>query len=299
LTCSAEQHPDIFKAAQISLGMLGVIVKVKLRVVPAKRLQFHTRREQLHVCLEQLEDYKQNYSHFEFYWMPYTEWVQAKFLHETDEKATSSNVWSVFNKIVLENGVFWLLSEISRIFPTSAPTISKISARGLSTTSEVNYSHRLYATPRAVRFQEMEYNIPSEHFPAVLNEIRACIDKHKFAVHFPIECRFVHADDIWLSPAYQRPSAYIAVHMYKGMAYQEYFRQIEEIFRRFQGRPHWGKLHTQNAESLAALYPRWQDFQRIRSSLDPKGLFLNDYLRNLFAIKAAHEQPELEIDQYK
>lgn len=294
LTCSAEQNPDIFKAAQISLGMLGVIVKIKLRVVPAKRLQFNTRREHLRICLDNLDDYRQNHSHFEFYWMPYTEWVQAKFLHETEEKASSSNIWSTMNKIVLENGIFWLLSEISRLFPASAQSISKISALGLSTASEVNYSHRLYATPRAVRFQEMEYNIPIEHFPAVLGEIRACIDKHQFAVHFPIECRFVHADDIWLSPAYQRTSAYIAVHMYKGMAYQEYFHHLEEIFKRFQGRPHWGKMHTQNAESLANLYPRWQDFQRVRASLDPAELFLNDYVRNLFAIRTAVAKPLIE-----
>jgi FAD-linked oxidoreductase len=285
LTCSAEQHPDIFKAAQISLGMLGIIVKVKLRIVPAKRLQFKSRRESLQSCLDHLDDYKQSNSHFEFYWMPYTTWTQTKFLNEIETSVTGSNLWSTFSKVVIENGLFWLLSEVSRLFPSSAKSIAKISAQAIGSTSEVNASHRLYATPRAVRFQEMEYNIPAEHFPAVLNEIRACIDKHQFAVHFPIECRFVQGDDIWLSPAYQRPSAYIAVHMYKGMAYQEYFRQIEEIFKRFQGRPHWGKMHTQTADSLEALYPHWHDFKHIRASLDPQGLFLNDYLCQLFGLK--------------
>ncbi|HEX6779786.1 MAG TPA: D-arabinono-1,4-lactone oxidase, partial [Ktedonobacterales bacterium] len=115
-----------------------------------------------------------------------------------------------------------------------------------------------------------------------LAEIQACIEQHQFAVHFPIECRFVHSDDIWLSPAYQRESAYVAVHMYRGMAYQEYFQQLETIFRRYQGRPHWGKMHTRTAEELAGLYPHWHDFRRIRAALDPQGLFLNDYLRRLF-----------------
>jgi FAD/FMN-containing dehydrogenase len=113
-------------------------------------------------------------------------------------------------------------------------------------------------------------------------EIQECIERERFAVHVPIECRFVHSDDIWLSPAYQRESASVAVHMYKGMPYQKYFQQMEEIFRRYQGRPHWGKMHTHDAASLAKLYPRWYDFQRVRAKLDPQGLFLNEYLRALF-----------------
>lgn len=138
--------------------------------------------------------------------------------------------------------------------------------------------------PCAVRFQEMEYNIPAAHFMTVLTETLACIEQQQFKVHFPIECRFVRSDDIWLSPAHQRESSYIAVHMYKGMSYQDYFRAVEEIFKRYSGRPHWGKMHTQTTESLAALYPHWEDFRRVRTALDPQGVFLNEYLRALFAV---------------
>ena len=95
----------------------------------------------------------------------------------------------------------------------------------------------------------------------------------------------MHADDIWLSPAYQRRSAYIAMHMYRGMPYRSYFAAIEEIFKRYQGRPHWGKMHTRTAAELAELYPRWHDFQRIRTRLDPQGMFLNGYLRALFGVE--------------
>ena len=116
-----------------------------------------------------------------------------------------------------------------------------------------------------------------------MRQIQACIEQYRFQVHFPLGCRFVRADDIWLSPAYQRDSAYIAVHMYKGMPCKAYFQHVEEILQRYNGRPHWGKLHTQDASTLATLYPRWQDFQRIRATLDPQGLFLNTYLRKLFA----------------
>ena len=282
LECSPERNPDIFKAAQVSLGTLGVIAKVKLRVVPAKRLHFKSYRERLSDCLTNLEHYNQEHSHFEIFWFPHTPWVQAKFLHETEAPESKSSLWGNFNKIVLENDVYWLLSECCRLLPPLSGTISKLSAMSIAPVNEVNYSHRLYVAPRVVRVQAMEYAIPAEHVQTVLSEIQACIKQHRFQVHVPLGCRFVHADDIWLSPAYQRESAYIAVHMYRGMAYESYFQHIEEILLRYDGRPHWGKMHTLDAARLATLYPHWHDFRRIRATLDPQDLFLNDYLRRLF-----------------
>jgi len=282
LECSPEHEPDVFKAAQVSVGTLGVIAKVTLRVVPAKRLHYQGYRKKLADCLVNLEQYKQENTHFEFYWFPYTDSVQAKFLNETTTEASTSSFWGNFNKIVLENGVYWVLSECCRLNPRFCKAVCNISAQTIANIDEINYSHLLYTTPRWVRVQEMEYNILAEHAAAVITEIQDCIERNQFEVHFPLECRFVHSDDIWLSPAYERESAYIAVHMYRGMPYQSYFQHIEEIFKRYQGRPHWGKMHTRTAAELATLYPRWHDFRRVRAAIDPQGMFLNDYLRKLF-----------------
>jgi FAD-linked oxidoreductase len=281
LECSATQHPDIFKAAQVSLGALGVIAALTLRVVPARRLRFASRRERLDDCLANLERYKRENSHFEFFWMSYTPWVQAKFLNETDDPPSSGNVLSTLNKLVLENGVYGALLECGRLVPPLARTMSRISAMGIATVSETDHSHRVFATPRLFKFNEMEYNIPAEHFPAVIDEVVARMRRGRFNVHLPVECRFVRGDDIWLSPAYQRDSAYIAVHTYRDMTYERFFRTIEEIYRPYQGRPHWGKIHTLDAATLSSRYPRWNDFRRVRAALDPQGVFLNDYLRRL------------------
>ncbi len=281
LELSPERDPDLFKAAQVSLGALGVIASVKLRVVPAKRLRYETRRERLESCLANYDRYNAENEHFEFFWFPFTKWTQAKLTNQTDAPPTGANLGSELNRIVLENGVFWLLSEVSRIVPPLSRTVCKVSALGIASTTAVDYSHRIFATPRAVKFQEMEYNIPREHFATVMGEIEECIQRGRFKVNFPIECRFVRGDDIWLSPAYGRESAYIAVHMYQGMPHEAYFRAIEEIYQKYDGRPHWGKMHTLDAATLAARYPRWDDFRRVRAALDPQGIFLNDYLRHL------------------
>lgn len=287
LECSGERNPEIFKAAQTSFGALGIIAKVTLRAVPAKRLHYKGYRERLSSVLTNLERYKQENSHFEFFWFPNTDWVQAKFINETDEPASKTNLLGTLNKIVLENWVYWVISEACRLVPKFSATASKISAAGVASIDEINYSHRLFATPRMVKFQEMEYNLPAEHLPTVLQQVRESITEHRINVHFPVECRFVKGDDIWLSPAYQRDSAYIAIHMYKGMPYTTYFRHAEAIYQNYQGRPHWGKMHTLDHRKFSQLYPRWQDFLRIRQQLDPQSTFLNDYLREMLGIEAS------------
>jgi L-gulonolactone oxidase len=99
---------------------------------------------------------------------------------------------------------------------------------------------------------------------------------------FPVEVRVTAADDIWLSTAYGRDSAYVAIHQYKGLPYQEYFRLFESIAVSAGGRPHWGKLHSRDAAYLGQVYPRFADFLRLRDETDPARLFANAYLSQVF-----------------
>lgn len=285
IDCSETHNREIFKAAQVSLGALGVISTVTLRCAPAYKLHYVWRKGTLEDCLNNLERYKSENRNFEFYWIPYTDAVLLKCMNETDAPARAKNRFRQFNEIVLENGVFWLLCEICRWFPSQSPRIAKLIASLISNGEDVNYSHRIFATPRLVRFQEMEYNLPTEHFAAALREIDAGIRRERIQVHFPLECRFVRADDITLSPASGRDSAYIAVHMYKGMAYRAYFDLVESVFKRYEGRPHWGKMHTRRADDLRLLYADWERFTALRAQLDPDGVLLNDHLRQLFGIQ--------------
>ncbi|MDR0271251.1 D-arabinono-1,4-lactone oxidase [Paenibacillus sp.] len=285
LTCSEQQNRDIFKALQVSLGMLGIIVKVRIRVVPLTVLHYRSECFSVEECLGRMAEFRDNHDHFEFFWFPHTDVVQVKRLDETDEKPSESRFWNHMNQLVMENGLFGLMSTGCRMFPGLCKPVSRLSARFIPTGKDVAYSHQLFTTQRLVRFNEMEYSVPAEKMEEIVSEIRDSVTTHNHAVHFPVECRFVKGDDIWLSPAYGRDSAYIAVHMYKGMNHQVYFRDIEEIFRRHQGRPHWGKMHTRTAKELSSLYPKWDVFQEIRKQLDPIGVFQNDYLRKLFAVE--------------
>ena len=99
---------------------------------------------------------------------------------------------------------------------------------------------------------------------------------------FPVEVRVAAADDIWLSTAYGRDTAYIAIHQYAGLPYLDYFARFESIVAEVAGRPHWGKLHSLDAGRLRALYPRYDEFCRIRAEADPEARFGNSYLARVF-----------------
>jgi FAD/FMN-containing dehydrogenase len=292
LECSEETNRAIFKAAQVSLGALGIISTVTLQLVPAFTLHYVWRKESLREALAGIDRYVAGNRNFEFFWMPYTDAVLAKFMNPTGAPPRRKSLVRRFNDSVLENGVFWLMSEYARRFPAQAPAVSRVAGALMSGGTDINHSHRIFATPRLVKFQEMEYSIPAAEFVSVIEEIDATIRRRRFQVHFPIECRFVRGDDIPLSPAYGRDSAFIAVHMYRGMAYRPYFAAMEAIFKRHAGRPHWGKLHSRSAQDLPALYPQWDAFQAVRRALDPDGFFLNRHLAALFAESAPAGAPE-------
>ena len=284
LEINRQENSEYFEAARISLGMLGIIVKVTLKVVKAYALQENSFKLSLDEGLQQLTSLKENNRNFEFFWFPYTNTIQVKTLNETTAQLDMNSKSQSFKKLAIENGLFWLLSEMSRTVPASSRMISKVSSLGIPTGEERNQSYEQYATPRLVKFNEMEYSVPQEAMAEVLRAIERMFARKKVDVHFPLECRYVKGDSVWLSPSYERDSAYIAVHMYKGMEFANYFNEVEEIFLAYEGRPHWGKMHTLQFDQLETMYPKLNDFLNTREQLDPQGLFLNEYLRSMFQI---------------
>jgi FAD/FMN-containing dehydrogenase len=145
-------------------------------------------------------------------------------------------------------------------------------------------SFDIYANVRTVRFNEMEYSVPAEHGPACLREILKLIQDKDLRTWFPIEYRYVKADDIPLSMFEGRDSCSISVHQHYQMDHHNFFAAVEPIFWKYNGRPHWGKLHTLNARTLQPLYPRWREFVDVRQALDPSGRFLNAHLSSILGV---------------
>ncbi|MCC6490323.1 MAG: FAD-binding protein [Candidatus Hydrogenedentes bacterium] len=281
LECSAEREPEVFKAALVSLGTLGVITDVRLRLLPAYRLSYVRKKGDFEETLEKADAYAHANRNFEFYLFPHTDTVQLKFLNETEAAPMRHAMRKWYTDTLLENTAFGVISRRCRSKPTRCPAMSKLAARHLTECEEIDSGHRLLSTKRSVKFNEMEYALPVENGVKAMRELKAWIEKEGIAVNFPIEFRYVKGDDIPLSPCYGRDSVCISLHMFQGMPYQDYFDGGERILRRYDGRPHWGKLHSLKAKELAKLYPEWDKFRAVRKRLDPKGVFLNSYLKAL------------------
>lgn len=284
LDCSANQNADVFAAARISIGTLGIITQFTLQLRDSYKLEYKVKKGDFEHTLQNLETYKSENRNFEFYWFPYTETVQLKISNETDAPVQDSAFKKYINQTIMENKIFGLVCRFGRSFQSNYRRINKLLAWTIGDEKRVNYSHLIYASKREVRFKEMEYNIPAEHFPSLLREIKAMMEEKKYPVFFPIECRWTQQDDIWLSPSYGRDSAYIAFHVFQNTAHEAYFADMEALCMRYGGRPHWGKMHSRKAENLQNAYPKFQDFAALRQQLDPNGLFLNAHTRQLFGL---------------
>jgi FAD/FMN-containing dehydrogenase len=183
---------------------------------------------------------------------------------------------------VMENAAFGALCRTGRAVPGLIKPLNRLAAATLSQRSYSAVSHEVFVTPRRVRFVESEYAVPRESLLDVLAELRTSVPRLRAPVMFPVEVRVAAADDIWLSTAYGRDTAYVAIHQYVGLPYLEYFRLLQSIAAAVGGRPHWGKMHTLDAERLRALYPRFDDVVRMRDETDPEGRFGNAYLEQVF-----------------
>ncbi|MCX5611724.1 MULTISPECIES: D-arabinono-1,4-lactone oxidase [unclassified Streptomyces] len=282
LTCSEKEHPEVFAAARLGIGALGIVTAITFAVEP---VFFLTAREEPMGFDRVTAEFDQHFAeneHFEFYWFPHTGNCNTKRNNRSQGPAAPPGpVSSWIEDELLSNGIFQAVNSLGRAVPATIPAIARVASRALSARTYTDIPYKVFTSPRRVRFVEMEYALPRERVVEALRELRAMVDRSGLRVSFPVEVRTAPADDITLSTASGRETAYIAVHMYRGTPYQAYFTAAERIFTAHGGRPHWGKVHTRDAEYLAGVYPRFAEFTALRDRLDPDRVFGNDYLRRV------------------
>lgn len=240
--CSAKEEPELFNAARLGLGALGLITQIRMQLAPARVLKetsFTASHDELFPRLEELATSNQR---FEFFWFPQRDQALVKLINPTDEAP-----------------VYPLAEEGKR----------------------QAFSHEVLPSHRPHLHTEMEYSVPREDGPDCFAELRGLLQGHFKEVAWPVEYRTVAADDLWLSMASGRPTVTLSVHQDISQDETRYFQACEAVFQRYGGRPHWGKINYLEADDFASLYPHWQDWWRVRDQWDPEGVFLNDYLQSL------------------
>ena len=271
--------PDLFGAARVGLGALGVLTAVTFLVEPAFTLEAVEEPSTWDAVVHGFDELVAANHHAEAYWFPHTDRMLTKRNNRTvDEPEPLSRVRAYVDDELLSNTVFGLLNRVGNAAPATIRPLNRVAARALSARSYSDASHRVFTSPRTVRFREMEYAVPREAGMAALTEVRALIERSGWRIGFPVEIRQAPADDAWLSTAHCRDTVYLAFHVNARTDHTDYFTGVERLLRGYDGRPHWGKLHSRTAEDLAPAYPRFEDFARVRDRTDPDRLFGNRYL---------------------
>jgi FAD-linked oxidoreductase len=278
LHCSADEQPQVFAAARVGLGALGVIATVTLQCEPAYALHAAESPASLDAVLAGLDEFVDTHDHAEFYWFPHTRRVLTKRNDRVPDGTPLRPLSRLRHRVddeILSNTVFDGVNRLTTRRPGLIPRANAVAARALSAREYVDRSYRVFASPRTVRFREMEYAVPRAAVPDLLAGIEAYLARTGERIGFPVEVRFAAADDIWLSTANGRETGYVAVHQYHRRDHEPYFRAVEAVAKDLDGRPHWGKLHYRDAESLATAYPHHADFVAVRDKLDPERVFAN------------------------
>ncbi|MGH8457306.1 MAG: D-arabinono-1,4-lactone oxidase [Stenotrophobium sp.] len=283
LDCDQDHHPEIFDAARVSLGSLGIISRFRLQNRKAFRLHEKQWVQSTEELLEDMPRLIRENDHFELNPLVHADVSIATSTNPTDDTYDRPHPGGGDTK---NADLMDMVQRYLKNAPGFRSSLTDFIAKHLIDFPEaVGDSYKVLAHVRNVRFFEMEYELPAEAGPACVREILKTIQDNNIPVWVPLEYRYVKRDDIPLSMFYGRDTCAISVHQYYQMDYHNYFSVIEPIFWKYEGRPHWGKLHTLNAAQLSKLYPRWKDFLAIRQELDPAGRFLNAHLRSVFGVR--------------
>ncbi|MEQ1753643.1 MAG: D-arabinono-1,4-lactone oxidase [Micropepsaceae bacterium] len=289
LECSPKSNTEIWEAGRVSFGTLGVMSEITMQVRPAYKLREENWLLRAEDCWRDMARLRDQHRHFEFFWFPLADAVVAKSLDETTEVVapplSSEQMFARGERVTSDQRIFEFGCQLARLVPGLSGPLQRVFTRAAAAGgSRCRWSHEIFPSPRTVRFNEMEYSVPAANGVDCIREVAEVVRSRKIAGVFPIEFRFVKADDIWLSPFYKRDAVTISVHQYHKQSHDPLFQAVEPVFRRYGGRPHWGKLHTLKQDELSKLYPQWHAFQAVRRRLDPDTKFLNSYLRTMLGV---------------
>jgi FAD/FMN-containing dehydrogenase len=247
----------LLHAAQVSVGMLGVVLDIDVQCVPAYKLREHNAVLPYSEVVARWDEFLAGYRHFSLWYLPGDE----------------SSMMYDLGRLPRDHCVVKLLTEE----PASADDVAAEPG------ARTGPAYQIYPDATTeLRFHELEYMVPAEHGREALETVRDLMHTRHPDQISPVQIRWQHADDGYLSAQYHRDTVSVSVSGQIGTTYEPFMRELDRELQRFDARPHWGKIHFLTRDRVEALYPRYEDFARIRREFDPSGIFLNPHLRDLF-----------------
>ena len=273
-----EENRELLPAARVALGALGILVEARVSVRSAYKLHRRTFIQPLGQTLKNAASRWETHRNYEFFYLPFCDYA-FNISHEETEEPDVSDAGGDDDAAVRQ---MKLLRDLTGWSPRLRRCLINFIARRFKTETMIGKSWELLANQREYRFNEMEYHLPLARGLEAFEELSGTLEHEQRDVFFPVECRCTAGDDSWLSPFQHGPRISIAIHAAHQEPHDWFYRLAEPIFRKYGGRPHWGKLHSLRHAELMELYPDFEKFLRVRKDLDPRDRFLNPHLAMLW-----------------
>ena len=304
VSCGPNQNVDLFRAALVSLGALGIIVEVSFRAIPSFNVEW---TQSLHVLSELLSDWEHNlWTEQEFtriWWMPYMKkgikWSASK----TDKPITtrSSSRWSES----VGYYTYQTMLYVARWIPSLLPKIERFVGlfqygfSGGASSSGVDEDRTgLLMNCMYSQFVN-EWAIPLDKGPEAISRISSWLNHDDDSaeipysskgiyVHAPIEVRVSDTSKVSPRPYLDNtildgPTLYLNFTLYRPFGADppcrdKYYEACEWLMKEMGGRPHWAKnFCTVTKEDFHRMYPEMSQWLTVRNAIDPDGMFVGDW----------------------
>jgi xylitol oxidase len=274
VTANRDSDPERFPGMVVALGALGVITRLTLDTVPSFDMRQYVYEN---LPLAQVVEHFGDITGGAYSVSLFTDWRgrhirQAWLKHRADVHWEAEPEW-----------MGGRLADGERHMVRGLSAESCTQQLGVPGPWHERLPHfRLEFTPSTGEELQSEYLLPRTSALDALAALQSIADRLAPVVQIS-EIRTVAADDLWLSPAYQRDS--VAIHftwVRDWAAVAPVLADVERCLAPMHARPHWGKLFRTNPDVLARLYPKLNDFTRLMVDFDPDGKFDNELLYRLF-----------------
>lgn len=282
---TASSDPELFGAARLSLGSLGVVSHVELECDLAKPMRVRRFKSALEDTLARLPELRASTTQLSFEWFPGTGITRIRTGTATEASPRSQSAISSGREWLMRNAGHWMLAHASDRAPRLARRAQGLALQLLPESDRIEAAPAPAAQPFVRQAELLEYQLAVEDLGSALTQLEHMLAALKLRGYLALEVGFVAADDVWLSPAFGRDSAFVRLKRFRGIEQDSIANTFADVMERHDARPHWGSAHGRDAGSLAQLYPRWKDFLALRAKLDPRGVFLNDYLSRLLGAR--------------
>jgi L-gulonolactone oxidase len=240
-----------------------------------------------------MDEYARRYEYFKAWWFPHTNKVylfKTERINEEDynkknelEKFTNEQKKRDHEIDALTAPLFMKSNDV----PSLIPAINMYCLDYFFTPrTRIGNSFEILVHDETVPMVVSEYGLPvldSCHKKA-LKEFRDILEHSEQKIHFPVDLRYTGAESSWLSPSYNQDTFYIGmcVREYREKEVHPSMQLFFDVMRKYNARPNWGKLSDLSKTVLEKIYPGMNDFRELRNGLDPDGVFLNEFIKNVF-----------------